>query len=299
MTSVAPKCSYSYKDLPGNSLKCTFDGTLKELVANCKPKTKKIFYQQHSIHVNELENKKQFKCLWVGPSLREEKEIILYPNKCGTVANLLEEARKYVDLSEDGSGKLRILEVVGNKLQPGPREDVSLETLSTNGSKIYRIEEIPRDEMDLSEDELLVPVAHFHKDIFSTFGIPFLFKVKQGEPFMQMKERLFKRLGIQEKEFEKYKFAIVSANKAHFINESPDYSMDVSDFKPHQSQDPNTEVVGHITPCGLHICGFRPSYPFFHNDNSDIMNGDEAGIVSPVRSGGTTLKSPPHSLSWF
>jgi ubiquitin carboxyl-terminal hydrolase 7 len=43
----------------------------------------------------------------VGPKLKEEKELILYPNKNGTVADLLEEARKQVELSENGSGKLR------------------------------------------------------------------------------------------------------------------------------------------------------------------------------------------------
>lgn len=141
-------------------------------------KTKKIFYQQLSIRVSELENKKQFKCIWVGPSLKEEKEIILYPNKNGTVATLLEEAKKQVELSENGSGKLRILEVSCNKILPGPKEDMTLESLNTSGTKTYRIEEIPKDELNIGDDELLVPVAHFHKDIFSTFGIPFLFKLK-------------------------------------------------------------------------------------------------------------------------
>lgn len=42
----------------------------------------------------------------------------------------------------------------------------------------FRIEEIPRDELNLAEDEMLIPVAHFYKDIFSTFGIPFFLKVK-------------------------------------------------------------------------------------------------------------------------
>jgi len=52
----------SYKDSPGHPLRCTFEGTLKELLVYCKPKTpKKIFYQQLSIRINELENKKQFK----------------------------------------------------------------------------------------------------------------------------------------------------------------------------------------------------------------------------------------------
>jgi hypothetical protein len=41
--------------------------------------------------------------------MKEEKELILYPNKNGTVADLLEEARKQVELSENGSGKLRYI----------------------------------------------------------------------------------------------------------------------------------------------------------------------------------------------
>lgn len=169
---------FSYKDSPGHPLKCTFEGTLKELVSYCKSKVKKLFYQQLSIRVNELENKKQFKCIWVGPSLKEEKEIILYPNKNGTVATLLEEAKKQVELSENGSGKLRILEINCNKLLPGPGDDVLLDNLNSSGTKLYRIEEIPNDELHLAEGEMLVPVAHFHKDVFSTFGIPFFFKIK-------------------------------------------------------------------------------------------------------------------------
>lgn len=168
----------SYKDSPGHPLRCTYEGTLKDLVAYCKPKMKKMFYQLLSIRVNELENKKQFKCIWVGPSLKEEKEIILYPNKNGTVATLLEEAKKQVEFSENGSGKLRILEVSSNKLGPGPKEDTPLENLSPLSTRSYRIEEIPKDELNLADDEMLVPVAHFHKDIYSTFGIPFYFKIK-------------------------------------------------------------------------------------------------------------------------
>ncbi|PBC26408.1 Ubiquitin carboxyl-terminal hydrolase [Apis cerana cerana] len=229
------KCQ-TYKDSPGHPLKCTFEGSLKDLVSYCKPKAKKLYYQQLSIRVNELENKKQFKCIWVGPSLKEEKEIILYPNKNGTVATLLEEAKKQVELSENGSGKLRILEINSSKVSPGPREDVPLDNLNTSGTKLYRIEEIPNDELNLADDEMLVPVAHFHKDIFSTFGIPFFFKIKHGEPFPKMKERLLKKLGVQEKEFEKFKFAVVTMGKPHFIMDSPEYCMDLADFRIHPNQ---------------------------------------------------------------
>jgi len=42
--------------------------------------------------------------------LREQKELVLYPNKSGFVRDLLEEARKQVTTSPDiGSGRLRFV----------------------------------------------------------------------------------------------------------------------------------------------------------------------------------------------
>lgn len=74
-----------------------------------------------------------------------------------------------------------------NKISLGPKEDTPLENLSGSSAKVYRIEEVPRDELHLQEDEMLVPCAHFHKEVFSTFGIPFIIKIKQGEPFVKIK----------------------------------------------------------------------------------------------------------------
>lgn len=50
---------------------------------------------------------------------------------------------------------------------------------------------------------MLISVAHFHKEVYSTFGVPFFAKAKQGEPFARLKERLQKRLGVPDKEWEK------------------------------------------------------------------------------------------------
>ncbi|XP_044734467.1 ubiquitin carboxyl-terminal hydrolase 7-like [Chrysoperla carnea] len=224
----------NYKDSPGHALRCTFEGTLKDLLVQCKPKTpKKLYYQPLSIRVNELENKKQFKCIWVGPKMKEEKELILYPNKCGTVADLLEEAKKQVEFSEGGSGRLRIFEVNSNKISPGPKEDTPLESLPS--TKQYRIEEVPRDELLLQDDEILMPCAHFQKDTFSTFGIPFYIKIKQGDTFGRVKERMQKKLAIPDKEWEKFKFALVILGRPQFITDD-DYIINIQDLKVHPNQ---------------------------------------------------------------
>lgn len=120
----------SYKDVPGPPLSSSCDGTLKDVLVYCKPKQlKKIFYEILTMKINELESKKQFKCCWVPINLKEEKEIVLYPSKNGTVGTLLEEARKQVELCpEQGSGVLRIAEVIGSKnLVMGPSEDTLLQ----------------------------------------------------------------------------------------------------------------------------------------------------------------------------
>jgi len=168
----------------------------------------------------------------VGSKFKEEKELILYPNKGGTVADLLEEAKKQVEFAEGGTGKLRLVEVNCNKVIAGPKEDTSLESLTIGGTKVYRIEEIPPDEVRLLDDEMLISCAHFHKEVFSTFGIPFLVKIKHGEPFSKVKERIQKKLAIPEKEWEKLKFAIVALGRPQFITED-DFIVNLQDFKPH------------------------------------------------------------------
>lgn len=121
------KCQ-NYKEIPGIPLRCSYDGNVKDLLAYHKPKSaKKIFYQTLTMNINELETKKQFKCLYVGTNLKEEKDLILYPSKNGTVKQLLEEAAKQIEFTEDGTKRLRIAEISANKLLPGPTDDTPLD----------------------------------------------------------------------------------------------------------------------------------------------------------------------------
>lgn len=229
----------SYREGPGNPIRCTYEGNLKDLLLYAKPRQpRKLYYQQLNIKINELENKKQFKCTWVTSKLKEEKELVLYPNKNGKVTDLFDEVKKQVELEPDGSDKLRLLEVISNKIYSIQKEETLLDAINMSGStKTYRIEEIPKDEVTLKDNETLIPVAHFHKEVYSTFGVPFLLKIKQGEKFSTVKERIQKKLEISEKDFEKYKFAIVVMGKVEYISdEENDVQVDLSLFKPHPMQ---------------------------------------------------------------
>ncbi|XP_055383961.1 ubiquitin carboxyl-terminal hydrolase 7 [Condylostylus longicornis] len=237
------KC-LGYKDQPGNPLRCVYDGILKDLLAYNKPRTtKKIFYQRLSMSINELENKKQFKCLYLSPNMKDEKELVLYPNKSGTVKNLLEEATKQIEFSDDSTRKLRLLEVANHKVFPPLREDTPLENLqcvsdslaNQSNQKLYRIEEIPRDELVINDNEALIPVSHFSKEIYSSFGIPFYIKVKEFETIGAAKKSIQKKLNVPEKEFEKYKFAIVSMGRVEYFQSDND-PIDIKIFKQTSTQ---------------------------------------------------------------
>ncbi|KAL9704372.1 hypothetical protein quinque_007890 [Culex quinquefasciatus] len=112
---------------PPNRIQILVEATAQtwsaQLRADCqglrttKAKTvKKLFYQKLSISINELENKKQ-----------KKKELILYPNKNGTVASLLAEAAKVIEFHE--TKLLRISELSKNRLAPGPAKDTPLKIL--------------------------------------------------------------------------------------------------------------------------------------------------------------------------
>ncbi|CAL1543671.1 unnamed protein product [Lymnaea stagnalis] len=184
--------------------------------------------------ISELENKKQFKVLWLNSKMKDERELVLYPNKNGKVQDLLEEAKKQVELSENGSGKLRLLEIISYKILAVQKEDLALDHLVIGGTKTYRIEEIPAEEVNMGAEELLIPVAHFQKEMYQTFGIPFLLKIKDNEPFSAVKDRIQKKLDIPDKEFEKYKFAIIVMGRLEYVSEdSADVRVDLKKFLPH------------------------------------------------------------------
>ena len=90
-----------------------------------------------------MESKRQFKCAWVNDQLKEEKELVLYPNKDGLVSDLLSEAREQIDCPLRGSGKLRLLEIISAKVFNTVCDDMPLEHLMIQTQRSFRVEVCP------------------------------------------------------------------------------------------------------------------------------------------------------------
>ncbi|EDV95916.1 ubiquitin carboxyl-terminal hydrolase 7 [Drosophila grimshawi] len=207
------KCiSYDWK-MPGVDVPYTYTGTINDLWTQPKESSKKhLFYQKLSLSIHELDNKNVFKCIYVSNNLKEEKKLVLYPNRNDTVRELLDKAAKVLTFTDSSQKKLRLLRVSNHKIvaicknyEPidGLRVDLSTARIS-----IYRIEEIPNEEAQLDENELLIPVAHYTNDLRNAFGVPFLIKVRHKEPHGAVKQRIQRRLNVPDTEWEHYKFVV-------------------------------------------------------------------------------------------
>ena len=72
--------------------------------------------------------------------------------------------------------------LLGAVLSVFPRMTVDVFVYQVSNNKTFRLEEIPAEELEVGEGELLVPVAHFNKEVYTTFGSPFILKIKQVIP---------------------------------------------------------------------------------------------------------------------
>jgi len=223
-----------YRDHPGNAIKCTFDGQLKEIIAGGRRGAKKLYYQILSMPVNILERKIQFKCTFINSELKDERDLVIPVDKSGFVHDLLSEAQK--EIPTEDVKQLRLVEILSSKIQrivPGTN---SLDALVQQPQKQYRIEEIPLDEIETDQNSMLVPVIHFQKEAYTAFGTPFYIKITEGETIQSVQDRVRKKLQLPDKEFDKVKFSLVSMGKVTYFPEDPTMHLTLSDFQSNTAQ---------------------------------------------------------------
>lgn len=206
-----------HRQLSDQAIRCSNEGCIRDFVVSRSrlDAAPYLFYQRLNIPINEFENKRWFKCVFVSLKLKEEKEFTIYVDKNGMIEDLLNEARKEITFSKDSTRVLRLLEVMGSRIiDVHPIDKPVAELVS---QKMYRIEEIRSDELKLDEEEALIPVAHYQKIMHNTFGVPFLLKLKDGERISVIKGRIQSLLDISEKELDKWSFTIVSGVQSPVI----------------------------------------------------------------------------------
>ncbi|ORY78391.1 putative ubiquitin carboxyl-terminal hydrolase 5 [Leucosporidium creatinivorum] len=179
-----------------------------------------LYYELLDVSIIELETKKSLRITWVGANNKEDRSHSFLLPKNTTMNDVAQDwLRKEVTLTPEGSGQIRIFEIVRG-----------CEQKSFTGAELVRdvqdstelfAEEIPLDEWKAANDEgvRVVPVYHYNKEPTRTHGVPFRFVLLPGEKFGDTKKRLQTRTGTSEKDLAKMKFSMIQ--NAQYTKPSP------------------------------------------------------------------------------
>ncbi|KDQ60693.1 hypothetical protein JAAARDRAFT_31668 [Jaapia argillacea MUCL 33604] len=228
-------------------LKRSLNQSIAEIMAPSyvNPATTVILYEKLDVSIVELETKRSLKVIWTGIHNKEEAAHPFLLPKTSMVHDLAEHLSKLVTLTTGGTSKIRIFEV--SKDGKTQKEFTGSEMIGNipDPVELYA-EEIPLEELEADEVDKVISVFHFSKEVSRTHGVPFKFIVKPGEKFSETKKRLQTRIGVSDKDFAKYRFALVQV--ATF--KQPSYIEDDDTIYDHKFAPEDALGLDHVDKSG-------------------------------------------------
>ncbi|EKM55554.1 uncharacterized protein PHACADRAFT_256265 [Phanerochaete carnosa HHB-10118-sp] len=232
---------------PKTVLKRSLNQSISEIIspAYSNAQTTVILYEKLDVSIVELETKRSLKVTWTGSHNKEESQHSFLLPKTSAVHELADHLAKQVNLAPGGTGKIRIFEVSRDgKTQ---KEFTGSEMIGNIPDPVdLYAEEIPIDELEADDADKVISVFHFSKEVSRTHGVPFRFVVKPGERFADTKKRLQARLAVPDKDFAKYRFALIQV--ATF--KQPSYIEDDDTIYDHKFAPEDVLGLDHVDKSG-------------------------------------------------
>ncbi|CAL1704393.1 unnamed protein product [Somion occarium] len=196
---------------PKSVLKRSLNPSISEIVAPSYASTQStvILYEKLDVSIVELETKRSLKVVWTGSHNKEETTHPFLLPKTSMIHDLTDHLAKQVKLTPGGTGKIRVFEV--SKDGKTQKEFTGSEMIGNLPEPVELYAEIPREELEADDADKVISVFHFSREVSRTHGVPFRFVVKPGEKFSETKKRLQARIGVSDKDFAKYRFALIQA----------------------------------------------------------------------------------------
>ncbi|KIY50921.1 ubiquitin carboxyl-terminal hydrolase 5 [Fistulina hepatica ATCC 64428] len=204
-----------------------------------------ILYERLDVSIIELETKRSLNIMWTGIHNREEAQFPFLLPKTSSVHELAEHLSKKVQLSPGGTGKIRVFEV--SRDRKAQKEFTGSEMIGNIPDPVdLYAEEIPREELEADDADKVIGVFHFSRELTRTHGVPFKFVVKRGERFADTKKRLQTRLGVSEKDIQRYRFALIQVSTF----KQPSYIEDDDVIYDHQYAPEDVLGLDHVDKSG-------------------------------------------------
>ncbi|KAI8149922.1 hypothetical protein BJV82DRAFT_647181 [Fennellomyces sp. T-0311] len=171
-----------------------------------------LFYHVHDISLAELETRRTLDIAVCTPTLNDANTMRVSVSKRGSISDVLQmlNAQGAAFKSDSGTREPRIFEAINNRFnrefgRNDPISDISDDPLA----RLYA-EEIPQEELMGEKDALFLPVFHFQRDQYRTHSVPFQLLIKKDEEFSETKKRLQSRTGMNDSDWSKVRFSIIS-----------------------------------------------------------------------------------------
>ncbi|KAJ7924230.1 hypothetical protein B0H13DRAFT_2230059 [Mycena leptocephala] len=204
-----------------------------------------ILYEKLDVSIVELETKRSLRVVWTGIHNKEEATHPFLVPKTSTVSDLADHISKLVTLTPSGSQKIRVFEI--SKDGKTQKEFAGLEMIGNipESVELYA-EQIPLEELEVDDSEKVIGVFHFSKELSRTHGVPFNFVVKRGEKFADTRKRLQARIDASDKDFAKYRFALILVSTL----KQPSYIEDDDIIYDHPFAPEDTLGLDHVDRSG-------------------------------------------------
>jgi len=235
---------------PKSVLKRSLNQSIAEIIqpSYLTPQSTILYYEKLDVSIVELETKRSLKVVWMGLHNKEEGTHPFLLPKTNSIADLCDNLQRVVTMAPSGSGgsgRIRVFDISreGKQQREYTVSDMLGNLPETND--IYA-EETPLEEMLADDKDKIINVFHFTKEPVRWHGVPFKFLLKPNEQFSDTKKRLQTRLNLSDKDFAKYRFALVSS--AMF--KQPTYIADEDVIYDHKWQDGDVLGLDHIDRSG-------------------------------------------------
>lgn len=188
--------------------------------------------------IAQFETKSQLAIKFLFADMREI-DMILYANPKSIMKDLLDEVRSRIPNLEPES-HLRILEYTNTRIitilsQTKEVEFTCYAAHGANNARHIRIDQVLDTHKSFVAGEVLIQVGHFHSSVQNGFGTPFFVKICHGDTIRSVRDKIREQLNVPEKEFAKWKIALVQSSRARYYSEEEEES--VIDTKGLQVED--------------------------------------------------------------
>ncbi|CAD6193075.1 unnamed protein product [Caenorhabditis auriculariae] len=199
--------------------------------------------------IQDLDSRKQLRIQAMDHKMNIS-EITVWPELSGKVSDILEEAFQLFQLFPK-TRNLRLIYISQTSTsfrafkpfsEDAPVDEVHKKL--TSPEYTIRVEQVPRNQSVIGTNDYLIPVSYFDRITKEMFGVPFLFKVTDGEPLSSVHGRLRDVLEVPEREFEKYKFALVDqARVVRYLDMNSDGLVNLAELGYQPGRSPMVDVA--------------------------------------------------------